>query len=98
MFDTIQFKTTRITTTAGITPRPKAPPLRLVPAWRVDKVAPQVPVTAAQARAGRLRALAKAHRVKLALQPINPGFVARIATITARHRDLHEKGHTPQPR
>lgn len=68
-------------------PVEKPAPLLLVPAWRVD--APE-PVTVAEARAGRIRALeAKAQRKAEAFQPVdtvllNPDFRARVAAIAAR--------------
>lgn len=63
-------------------------PLLLLLAWRVDAPAPMV--TAAEARAGRIRALeAKARRKAEAFKPIealrqNPDFQARVAAIQAR--------------
>lgn len=69
--------------------RPKPLPLLLLPDWRVDAPTP-APVTAADARAGRARALAdKAARKAAAFQPpevilINPDFRARVEALAAR--------------
>jgi hypothetical protein len=74
------------------TARPQAAPasvLVLLPHWRVDAPAP-APVTVADAREGRLRALAaKAARRAAAFQPVevvfaNADFRARVELIAAR--------------
>jgi len=74
--------------------RPKPQPLYLRPVWRTDAPAP-VPVDGAallaQARAGRIRALAacKGARRLVALEPVkvvwaSPSFRARIEAIETR--------------
>jgi len=73
------------------TARPQAAPVPLVllPHWRVDAPAP-APVTVADAREGRIRALAaKAARRAAAFQPVevvfaNADFRARVELIAAR--------------